>query len=366
MKIKVASIIAFRNVECVTFTAKKLNLITGNNMRGKTNTLNAIMWCLTGVDLNGSNDNSLNIPKGKKEAKVRLELYSGVIERIAVLNDNNEVNTTVIINGEKLGSKTAESKIDELLGISEIARFDTQKVKVKRLLLNPLYYRSVAPKDLRNWLISVLFGSIKESQIIKQSNLTEKVKNILLNELKDLSLAELSSVCNKNIKDLKNSLNEKKLIKDFLISKNIVAYNNEITEEEKSLKTSLLKYSELQVAVEEAALELSKFYSNVLSKRTLDIVLLEKNKDEDSWSEVCYPRIISNMPIQNGSTAEIIVVSVMFVNLIETLTNTKSMTKLIDEGETLDKQMLEMLSESNSQLLITRVLYERQEGVEIK
>jgi len=366
MKIKVVSIIAFRNVEDTYFNAKKLNLITGNNMRGKTNTLNAIMWCLTGVDLNGSNDNSLNIPKGKKEAHVRLELDSGVIERIATLNDKGEVNQTIIINDEKLGSKTAESKIDELLGLTEIARFDTQKVKVKRLLLNPLYYRLVAPKDLRNWLIKVLFNSVKESQIIQQSSLSEKIKKNLLNELKDISLAELSSVCTKNIKDLKNSLNEKKLIKDYLMSKNIVAYNNEIAEEEKSLKASLLKHSELQIAIDEAALELSKFYSNVLSKRTLDIVLLEKNKDEDSWSEVCYPRIISNMPIQNGSTAEIIVVSAMFINLIENLTNTKSMPKLIDEGETLDKQMLEMLSESNSQLLITRVSFERQEGVEIK
>lgn len=366
MKIKVVSIIAFRNVEDTYFNAKKLNLITGNNMRGKTNTLNAIMWCLTGVDLNGSNDNSLNIPKGKKEAHVRLELDSGVIERIAILNDKGEVNQTIIINDEKLGAKTAEYKIDELLGLTEIARFDTQKVKVNRLLLNPLYYRSVAPKDLRNWLIKVLFGSVSESQIIKQSNLNEKVKKLLLNELNKISVADLSKVCSDNIKVIKEELKEKKIIKDFLISKTIVAYNDEIANEEKQLKASLLKYSEMQVAVEEAATELSKFYASVLKNRTLDIVLLEKGKDDDSYKEVCYPRIISNMPIQNGSTAEIIVVSVMFINLIENLTNTKSMSKLIDEGETLDKQMLEMLSESNSQLFITRVSFERQEGVKIK
>lgn len=365
MKIKVASIIAFRNVENVTFTAKKLNLITGNNMRGKTNTLNAIMWCLCGVDLLGANDNSLNIPKGKNEAKVRLELDSGVIERIAVRNDD-EVNTKVIINGEELGSKVAESKIDELLGISNLAQYDTPKVKVRRLLLNPNYYRSIATKDLRNWLIKVLFGSISESQIIKQSNLNEKVKKLLLNELNEISVADLSKVCSDNIKAIKEELKEKKIIKDFLISKTIVAYNDEIANEEKQLKASLLKYSEMQVAVEEAATELSKFYASVLKNRTLDIVLLEKGKDDDSYKEVCYPRLMNYYPIQNGSTAEVIVVSNVFINTIETLTNTNTLPKLVDEGETLDEQMLELLSESSSQLIISRVEFERQEGVKIR
>ena len=365
MKIKVVSIIAFRNIENFTFNARDITLISGNNMKGKTNTLNAINWCLTGIDLNGSNDNSLNIPKSKDRAYVRIELDSGVIERIAKLEDN-QVNSTIIINGKEFGAKTADKEIDKLLGISEISAFDTQKVKVKRLLLNPMLYRSIAPKDLRNWLINVLFGNIKESQIIKQSNLSEVSKKLLLNELDTISLAELSKANSSNKKKCEEEIKQKDIILDYLHSKLINAYNEELENEKKSLKKNLLKYSELKVAIDEGALELNKFYASVLSKRTLDIVLLERNKEEDSYKEVCYPRINGNFPIQNGSTAELIVVSVMFINLLETLTNTKSFPKLIDEGETLDKQMLESLRESNSQLFITKVSYELQEGVKVE
>jgi len=124
-----------------------------------------------------------------------------------------------------------------------------------------------------------------------------------------------------------------------------------------------LKSQELVVAIDEAALELSWFYQNHIGF----VKLLEKGKDDEVWKEVCYPYPFNyNLPLSTGSTAETILISIMFINTVEGTLLNKHLPKLIDEGETLDKKSLEYLTKtSDSQLFITKVLYESEEGIKV-
>lgn len=356
--IKIVEIKAFRNIKNKVYECNQdIVTIMGNNTVGKTNTLNAIYWCLTGCDLNGSIDNSLNIPYGEDEASVKLVLDSGTITRTV---NRNDFKVLVNINGKDYGSKTADSKIDELLDISELAKKDTAKFKVRRFLLNPNYYQLVGVGDFRKWFISVMFKDITEEEIIKESSLSEVVqKLVLIGE----SLSSMSSNATKKIKSLNAQIDKNKTIQEFLQSKCITAYNNELAEDTKKCKLELLKLQELSVAIDEAALELSWFYQNHIDY----VKLLEKGKEDEVWKEVCYPYPFNyNLPFNSGSTAETILVSIMFINLVEETLLNKHLPKLIDEGETLDKKSLEYLTKtSDSQLFITKVSFDTIEGIKV-
>ena len=356
--IKSIEIKAFRNIKDKVYKCDK-NIITiiGNNTVGKTNTLNAIYWCLTGCDLEGSIDNSLNIPYGEKEASVKIVLDSGTITRTV---NSDDFKVVVSINGEDYGSKTAESKIDEILGISELAKKDTAKFKVRRFLLNPKYYQLVSVGEFRKWFLSVMFKDITEEEIIKESSLSEVVQKLVLT---GESLSSMSNNANKKIKSLNAQIDKNNAIQDFLTSKCITAYNEELAEDTKKCKLELLKLQELVVAIDEAALELSWFYQNHIDY----VKLLEKGKEDDVWKEVCYPYPFNyNLPFSSGSTAETILVSIMFINTVEETLLNAHLPKLIDEGETLDRKSLEYLTKtSDSQLFITKVSFDTKEGIEV-
>ncbi len=366
MKIKSIYIVSFRNIKNAAYTNLDSNgttIFSGNNMKGKTNTLNAIYWCITGIDLNGSNDNSLNIPYGEKEANVSIKFDDTTeIERKAILEDG-KVSQSVYVNGEKMTLKKADALIDEKLGITEIAKFDNTKIKARRLLLNPLYYRSVAQNDLKNWLISVLLNE-NEKEIIEKSSLSHKIKELVKDEL---SLADLSKVVKTNLTNIKAEIHDQELIKEFLEKKGITEYSEELENNISNDKRLLLQYDEKKIAIEEAALELNKYYQDKLNDKNLKIVLLEKCVEDDSYTDVCYPKLIEKeLPFKNGSTAESIVVSVLFIRRIEHLLAINELPKLIDEGETLDNETLKSLSAAiESQLILTTVEKKQMDGIKL-
>lgn len=361
--IKSIEIKAFRNIKDKVYNCDKdIITISGNNTVGKTNTLNAIYWCLTGCDLEGSIDNSLNIPYGEKEASVKVVLDSGIITRTV---NSDDFKVVVNVDGKDYGSKTVESKIDELLGISELAKKDTAKFKVRRFLLNPKYYQLASVGEFRKWFLSVMFKEKAEKDFIESSSLSEVVKKLVLT---GESLSTMSNNANKKIKSLNAQIDKNKTIQEFLTSKCITAYNEELAEYIKKWKLELLKLQELVVAIDEAALEVSKGYEETLKMNFPgDMVLLEKGKDDEVWKEVCYPRPFHHdLPLKSGSTAETILVSVMFINEFERALLNTHLPKLIDEGETLDKKSLEYLIKTNeSQLFITKVSFDMKEGIEV-
>lgn len=367
MRIKNLYIMAFRNISRMYYSFdSRMSVLNGNNMRGKTNTLNAIYWCLTGTDLNGSNDNSLNIPYKQDEADVRVVLEDGTeIKRIAK-NINDKVVQTIYINDEKMTLKAAEQKINELLGISQIAAYDTKGVKALRFLLNPLYYRSVATSELRKWVISLLF-SRNESNIIENSTLNYIAKKQVLNGLKEHnSISEYSKYIDSQIKNLNANVNLNQNTLDFLASKNNHNYDEELNEKIEQDKKELLTLAENNISVDEAANILSKYYQQSLNARNYEIVLIEKAKEEDSWKDVCYPRLTTELPLKNGSTAEIIFVSCWFVQDICRKFDIDSLPMLIDEGETLDNKITkDLLNKFTNQFILTKVAYENMEGVEL-
>ena len=66
MQIRIVSVEInnFRNLSNVKFDMTQKNTsFVGNNRLGKTNILNAILWCLTGYDVVGNSKDLLNVPK---------------------------------------------------------------------------------------------------------------------------------------------------------------------------------------------------------------------------------------------------------------------------------------------------------------
>ncbi len=89
----------------------------------------------------------------------------------------------------------------------------------------------------------------------------------------------------------------------------------------------------------------------------IELVLVEDNIAEGSFSEVCYPLIIGKKtPFANGSNSERIITGIAIINDIRNFLEMDPVPVLFDEGETLDSNSLAFLAnESKSQMIVTQV-----------
>lgn len=70
----------------------------------------------------------------------------------------------------------------------------------------------------------------------------------------------------------------------------------------------------------------------------LEFVLIEPNIKEDSYNEVCYPKIKGKeTPFDNGSNSEKILTGIEIINNIRSALHVDTLPIIFDEGETLDK-----------------------------
>lgn len=178
MKITKITIESFRNLHDLVIEPSNQTFIKGNNMQGKTNVLNAIMWCLTDVDLSGSNNNDLNIPFGEDKASVEITIGETVIKRTAIKSEK-ETTEIIYINGVETPTKQAENIILKAFGLLEQSLKDTKSFKIIRFLLNPNYFRTVAPKSLREYVVSIIAKDIDEKAIVENSDCQTKQRKQL-------------------------------------------------------------------------------------------------------------------------------------------------------------------------------------------
>lgn len=359
---------AFRNLHFINFECKKQNFIKGNNMQGKTNILNAIYWCITGTDLNGSNKNLYNIPFGEEVADVEVFVNETTIRRVANKVDN-KVEEHIYINNEEKPVKQAENIILGTFGLTQLALNDTKSFKILRFLLNPLYYRTVAPSDLRKYLVKMIFGTSAETTVLKRIGKNRNQANVIGQSLmKYGTITNYSKVVGDKQRENEKELKELKVIKDFLSSNNDTRYNDTLIQKENDLKAEKLNIDETVSYIKDFVLELNQFFKEQCDNKNIDIVLLEKGQGEDVWNEVCYPKLLdTRVAKNNGSTAETIFVSCLFVETVRTLLNLKPYPMLIDEGETLDANTVDSLQKCcESQLFVTLVEFYKKPSVEIQ
>lgn len=236
MKLEKIIVDNFRNINHAEYEMAKVNVFTGPNMRGKTNTIEAIYWALADYLLDGGSDVQSFKPHGNTKEVVSVELVFDAFtfkktfyEKWTKTRGSNEVNLTgheteYFIDNVKYSVGEGKRILLEKLGLSNIKA--PNKVDIARSVIDPYYLaQKIAWKDLRTFIIdlvgdvddmtvlnsNIAFGVIKEdlvkykfdvttySKFLKQQikiNADEVVKNqniiVGYKDIKDVDAHDLS------------------------------------------------------------------------------------------------------------------------------------------------------------------------------
>lgn len=365
MQIRIVSVEInnFRNLSNVKFDMTQKNTsFVGNNRLGKTNILNAILWCLTGYDVVGNSKDLLNVPynmtyeEGDTLVDVTVHLTVGSINRRCVLKKGS-YSQAIAINGLDADTlKAGEAKIDELLGISSFVSKGSKDFNVRRFLLNPLYFAQCKESAFRDFIIKQLVD-------VDISGVMASCPAVIKDTIGSGDVAVISQNNDKDIKAVKKDIDYWTVIKDYCTK-----YNKELVSDlktaEKILAADKAKLAELTdkgVAIDAYALELSKVYDAACKKafNGIDIVLLEKGQGDDVWKNTCYINSpITNTRMDYCSTSEAIISGCSFLcAFIDKFSDVPHLPLIFDELETLDNNSLCAISHrTNTQLISACVL----------
>ena len=358
----------FRNLKDMTInTPNKVTLISGGNHLGKTNCLHAIMWCLCGVDLYNSTDNSRNVPNFDKTAEtdylvdVTVSINGHDIRRTLRFEKKSLVEEIHIDGLTTETLKAGEIAIDDILGILKLTINCPKGVNVRRLLLNPLYINYIKESDLRSLIIS-LFQLTPDAQTKIFETLDKNTQKILKKELVDgmIDFTTVSLKLTAEIKKAKKDVELWKNAKSFIAleetkksidKEHILSLDDLISINLNKANISLLELQQKQVALDTLGLELSKHYDSVTqSTLSVPIKLIEKGVGEDVWKECCKPMFEENrFEFANGSTSQRIILA---VKLLDALYLNYKLPILLDECETFDlKSTAELVKISSRQII---------------
>lgn len=216
----------FRNISysILEFTSEK-SAISGVNKIGKTNSLLAISWLLTGALFEGKSDELIASIKPlsdtAQEVSVIGTLKIGdnktvVLEKTFKENWVKTRGTTEVtmqghqtsysINGMNIGTQRDwESQIRELFGLDKLQ--SKTKVDIYRMFVDPSYIGKISTdnlwKELRAFIIE-LIGDVKDEDVFNKYPEFNNIKQILLNANGKTDIANAN--IRKNIEELKKSI----------------------------------------------------------------------------------------------------------------------------------------------------------------
>lgn len=341
-KLKEVVIQNFRNVESKRLVFEDLPpqaarenncvIISGKNMIGKTNTLNAIHWAFTGVTLDGCADNRVNFPTNTPNVvtsySTTLKFDTFEFKRECVMEDGKPT-VYIYLNDEKTTSvRKGEALLHSNLGLSDMV-LKEGKISIVRLLLNPLYFDTVPAKDLRKFFYS-LSGISFKGLLENQTKIIQKV----LTKYDKYDPYELCSKID----------SAKKVVKaDITTCNNAVKLFPDIKEKADALKAK--KEKELKTIENDESLAdkysievsrvVNEFFMNAMG---IKVCLLEKGVGDDVYSDVCYPILPRNgLPFALGSYAERYCVGIMFVKEVCKRWKINPLPILVDNMESLDE-----------------------------
>lgn len=323
----------FRNVdqkELALDASEPSNIISGPNMTGKTNTLNAIHWAFTGTTIDGSADNRANFPlSGETKTSVLLDFGTFTFERVCEMVDDTP-SVSIYVNGDKAKTvKNGEAILYAKLGLSDIVLTQPKDFNIVKFLINPLYFETVKPMALRKFFYSLAdinFNRVVDDQI--------KAVQRLLEEREQYDPYKLCEAINKDEKAQKKIVDGCKVARDLFPS---------ITEEANKKEKEALKVMNSletdEALAEKYALNVSKrvnkYYENAMG---IQVCLLEKGVGEDVYKDVCYPILPkSKLPFAVGSYAERSYIGTKFIQEFCLKFNVKPLPILLDNMESLDE-----------------------------
>lgn len=322
----------FRNVAYKELVLNTKNIVRGKNMSGKTNTLNAIHWALTGTTIDGNSDNRSNFTKvdvgvATPEIRVKLDFGDFVFERVCE-NVEGTPSISIYIDGQKTTSiKNGEARLHAKLGLSDFVINQPKGFDIVKFLLNPLYFESVDTSALRKF-----FYNLADFDYRKLS--TSKKVYEVLEKYKETDPYKLGAAIATEKKKVKAKLTTCKGARDLFPS-----ILSEIEKVEKDESAKLMKVEADEALANKYALQFSNrinmFYEKAMG---IKVCVLEEGVGDDVFKDVCYPILPkSNLPFRFGSYAERSFVGMRFIQEVCLKWNIKPLPILLDNMESLDE-----------------------------
>lgn len=176
MRLQSIEINNFRNIDHAEYQLDRINLWTGPNQTGKTNTILAVYWALSDFLMDGSSNYASFKPIEDPKAEVSVELCFDTFtlkktfaEKWTKTRGSDELKmeghtTTYWIDGVKLKISEAKKEILRNLGVNSV---DTGAFDLLRSLIDPYYFwRTCDWKTLRAFIIT-LCGDVSDEDVFQ-------------------------------------------------------------------------------------------------------------------------------------------------------------------------------------------------------
>lgn len=344
MKLNEVKINNFRNIWNKEVTLCSFHIFEGKNMSGKTNSLNAIHWALTGVDMEGSADSRSIIPFGSNDTvSVELVFDTFSMKRVCEVVDGTPT-TSIYVNGEKAKTlKAGETMVHAKLGLTDLILTTPKDFNIVRFLLDPLYFDTISPSALRKFLYMLSYTDFNE--------VAEKQSKAVCEMLKKRDIVDpykLLDVIAKDKKACKKTIDGCKTARSLFPS-----IADEATSKEKEELKNLTKLESEEALAEKYALAVSKVLNKYYEKAMgIKVCLLEKGVGDDVWKDVCYPILPrTGLPFHLGSQAEKVYVGMKFINEVCKTWNIKPLPILLDNMESLDENTTRFVNDLGVQYI---------------
>lgn len=190
MKLEKISIKNFRNISEVSYDLAKINVFTGPNKKGKTNTIEAVYWALADYLMDGSSDYPSIKPHHNTQELVSVELlFEGFsfrktyCEKWTKTRGSSEVtmtghDTEYFIDDVKYSVSDGKKILLEKLGLSDVKT--NSKIDIVRSILDPYYLaQTLTWKDLRAFIID-LVGDVDDLSVLNSSSKYSIIKDDLI------------------------------------------------------------------------------------------------------------------------------------------------------------------------------------------
>lgn len=278
MKLREALISNVRNIVRAGYELEHINVFTGPNKKGKTNTIEAIYWALADYLLDGSSDFGSLKPHNNTKEVVTVELIfdsfkfkKTYCEKWTKTRGSSEVlmtghDTEYFIDDVKYSVNEGRKMLMDKLGLGEIKT--NSKIDIVRSILDPYYLAQNVPwKDLRAFIID-LVGDVDDLTVLNSNVNYSIIKEDLmkytfnlptLNKLYKQSIKNNADEIEKNM----NVIGGYKLIEDVDPTdlKNAIQLIEEIDNEIAVLRTQGISTVNPNIAkLEKAHLEAQQEY----------------------------------------------------------------------------------------------------------
>lgn len=179
MKLREVVISNFRNIGSAGYELEHINVFTGPNKQGKTNTIEAVYWALADYLLDGSSDFVSLKPHNNPKEVVSVELIFDTFtfkktycEKWTKTRGSSEVlmtghDTEYFIDDVKYSVSEGRKMLLDKLGVGDIKT--NSKIDIVRSILDPYYLAQNVPwKDRRAFIID-LVGDVDDLTVLNSN-----------------------------------------------------------------------------------------------------------------------------------------------------------------------------------------------------